>query len=74
VHDARDYVALAERASGPIPAPVSWAYIWGDALAEMERAAPDACIVNLETAVTTADAPWPRKGIHYRMSRPMSPA
>ena len=37
VKDARDYVALAERASGPIPRRVDPAYIWGDALAELER-------------------------------------
>lgn len=29
--------------------------------------APDARIINLETAVTTNDEPWPRKGINYRM-------
>jgi hypothetical protein len=27
---------------------------------------PDAFIVNLETALTTAPTPWPRKGINYR--------
>jgi poly-gamma-glutamate synthesis protein (capsule biosynthesis protein) len=68
VRDARDYVRLAERANGPIGAPVAGAYLWGDALPEIERAAPDAFIVNLETAVTTADRPWPGKGIHYRMN------
>src|SRR5262245_58368792 len=36
--DARDYVRLAEKVSGPIPAPVDGAYLWGDALAELERA------------------------------------
>ena len=64
---ARDYVMLAERANGPIPRPVEFAYIWGDALAEWARIAPDLRIVNLETAVTTRDD-WQRgKGIHYRM-------
>src|SRR4030065_1052838 len=64
---ALDYVALAERANGPISRPVEFAYIWGDALAEWARIAPDLRIVNLETAVTTRDA-WQRgKGIHYRM-------
>ena len=29
--------------------------------------APDARIINLETAVTTHAEPWPRKGINYRM-------
>jgi hypothetical protein len=31
---ARDYVELAEQASGSIPQPVNFADIWGDALAE----------------------------------------
>lgn len=64
---ALDYVALAERANGPIPRPAEFAYVWGDALAEWVRIAPDLRIVNLETAVTTRDE-WQRgKGIHYRM-------
>jgi poly-gamma-glutamate capsule biosynthesis protein CapA/YwtB (metallophosphatase superfamily) len=66
VEDARAYVKLAEEANGPIPRPVDFSYIWGDALAELERVAPDARIVNLETAVTTSDASQP-KGINYRM-------
>jgi poly-gamma-glutamate synthesis protein (capsule biosynthesis protein) len=61
------YVELAERASGPIPRCVDHAYIWGDALAELARMRPDARIVNLETAVTVADDPWPGKDVHYRM-------
>lgn len=40
----------------------------GDLRAELERMAPDARIVNLETAVTASGEPWPRKGIHYRMN------
>ncbi len=67
VRDARDYVALAEQANGPIDRPVSPDYIWGDALEELERVAPDARIINLETSVTTSDDFWPGKGIHYRM-------
>jgi poly-gamma-glutamate synthesis protein (capsule biosynthesis protein) len=67
VRDARDYLRLAEGANGAVPAPVTPAYVWGDALAELDRAAPVARIVNLETAVTTHNRPWPRKGIHYRM-------
>src|SRR5581483_8942722 len=65
--DAREYVRLAARANGPIPAPVDFAWIWGDALAELERARPDARIVNLETSVTRSDGYWRGKGIHYRM-------
>ena len=64
---ARGYVRLAEDAHGPIPRPVEFPYIWGDALEELERVKPDARIVNLETAVTVHDHPWPGKGIHYRM-------
>ncbi|MBW3553379.1 MAG: CapA family protein [Gemmatimonadetes bacterium] len=67
VRDARDYVRLAERENGAIPAPVPFDYIWGAALDELERVRPDARIINLETAVTTASEPWPGKGIHYRM-------
>jgi poly-gamma-glutamate capsule biosynthesis protein CapA/YwtB (metallophosphatase superfamily) len=67
VRDARDYVTLAEEANGRIPRPVSPSYIWGDALQELERVAPDARIINLETSVTTSDDFWPAKGIHYRM-------
>jgi len=64
---ALHYVELAERANGPISRPVDFSYIWGDALTEFERVRPDARIVNLETAVTTADVPWPGKFVHYRM-------
>lgn len=67
VRDARDYVRMAEHVNGPIPAPVPDCYVWGDALQEIERMAPDARIVNLETAVTAAGEPWPDKGVHYRM-------
>ena len=66
VRDARDYVALAVRTNGPIPQPVDFAYVWGVALAALDRMAPDARIFNLETSVTTASEPWP-KGINYRM-------
>ena len=67
MRDAREYVALVEKASGPIPRPLSVDYIWGDALRELERAEVDLRIVNLETAVTSVETPWPDKGIHYRM-------
>ena len=61
------YVEIAERANGPIPRGVAPGYIWGDALEELDRIAPDARIVNLETAITARGAAWPDKGIHYRM-------
>ena len=67
VRDAREYVALAEQANGPIPRPLSADYIWGDALRELECAKVDFRIANLETAITAAETPWPEKGIHYRM-------
>jgi poly-gamma-glutamate synthesis protein (capsule biosynthesis protein) len=46
---------------------VDFSYIWGDALKAFARLAPDVRIINLETAVTTSDAAWPGKGIHYRV-------
>src|SRR5918994_1832369 len=61
LRDARGYVALAERASGPIPRPVAPGYIWGDALEELARAAPEVRIINPETSVT----PWDE----FRMDR-----
>jgi poly-gamma-glutamate synthesis protein (capsule biosynthesis protein) len=67
LRSALGYVELAERASGPIPRPVDFAYVWGDALTELERMRPAARIINLETAVTTSEEAWPRKRIHYRM-------
>ncbi len=67
VRDAREYVRLAETAHGPIPKPVDFAYVWGDALDVLHRANVDLRIVNLETSVTRSDDPWPGKEIHYRM-------
>jgi poly-gamma-glutamate synthesis protein (capsule biosynthesis protein) len=67
VKSALDYVRLAERAGAVVPRGADPAYIWGDALAELERARPDARIVNLETAVTLSEDRAP-KGINYRMS------
>jgi len=66
VKNALDYVRLAERVNGPIPRPVGFDYIWGDALAELAHYAPDLRIVNLETAVTRSED-WEAKGINYRM-------
>lgn len=67
VRDARDYVWLAEQANGPIPRAAAPSYVWGDALEALDREAPDARIVNLETSITRSPDPWPGKGIHYRM-------
>ncbi|MGR8952829.1 MAG: CapA family protein [Gammaproteobacteria bacterium] len=65
---AKGYVKIAEDLNGPIPQPVDFDYIWGDALQELRRVAPEARIINLETAVTTSTEYWPGKGIHYRMN------
>ena len=61
------YVRLAEAANGPIRLPVPIAYVCGDALDAVDKRRPDVWIVNLETAVTRADDPWP-KAINYRMN------
>ena len=61
------YVDLAERANGPIPRPVEFPYIWGDALEELTREGPDARIINLETSITRSEDYAPDKGINYRM-------
>ena len=66
VASALQYVELAEQANGPIARPVDFAYVWGDALAELDRLRPDLRIVNLETAVTVSEDHQP-KGINYRM-------
>ena len=67
VKDAGHYVDLAEATNGPIPRNVPATYIWGDALGELDRRAPDVRIINLETAVTRSDEYWRGKEIHYRM-------
>jgi poly-gamma-glutamate capsule biosynthesis protein CapA/YwtB (metallophosphatase superfamily) len=66
--DARDYIEIAERVSGPIPRGVPPAYPWGDALAILDGARPDARIVNLETSVTCGGEPDLGKVIHYHVS------
>lgn len=67
VHDAREYVRLAERANGPIPRPVDDAYIWGDALRELDQAGTGSRVINLETSITSSENHWPGKTIQYRM-------
>lgn len=62
---ARGYVKLAEQRSGPLPRPMDYADIWGDALRIWRDRQADARIVNLETALTTSDD-WQAKGINYR--------
>ena len=66
--DARDYITIAEAASGPIPRGVPSAYPWGDVIAVLDARRPDARIINLETSITRSEA-WDReKRIHYRLS------
>ncbi len=67
VDSALAYVRLADKANGPIPSPVDFAYVWGAALDEWHRIRPDLRIINLETSITRSDAYIP-KGINYRMS------
>jgi poly-gamma-glutamate synthesis protein (capsule biosynthesis protein) len=67
LNSALAYVEIAERVNGPVPRPAAFEYPWGDALHVLAHVKPDARIVNLETAVTTSDQPWPQKGINYRM-------
>ncbi len=64
---ASGYVELAEEANDPIPKPVGFSYIWGDALSELERRKPDVRIINLETAVTRSDD-VANKAVNYRMN------
>jgi poly-gamma-glutamate synthesis protein (capsule biosynthesis protein) len=61
------YVHLAEEANGQIPRCVDATYVWGAALDELNRARPDARVINLETSITHSDDYF-SKGINYRMS------
>jgi poly-gamma-glutamate capsule biosynthesis protein CapA/YwtB (metallophosphatase superfamily) len=67
VASATTYVELAEAANGPIPRPVDFSYVWGDACEEIDASSPDLRILNLETSVTKSAQPLP-KGINYKMS------
>lgn len=67
VRDARQYIQLAEASNGRINRPADDSYIWGVALAELVRVAPDLKLINLETSITTSDDYDRRKSIHYRM-------
>jgi len=73
IKDAAEYVRLAEAVNGSIQKPVSFSYIWGDALEEFARKRPDVKIINLETCITKNDEPWPDKEIRYRMSPENTP-
>jgi poly-gamma-glutamate synthesis protein (capsule biosynthesis protein) len=67
VLDARYYVQMAESANGSIRKPVDVAYIWGDALEELQRAETDVRIINLETSITSSEDRCPDKEVLYRM-------
>lgn len=67
VSSAKEYLRLAERASGKIPDNVAPDYVWGEALDALRLMRPDARIINLETSITRSQA-YVRKGINYRMS------
>jgi poly-gamma-glutamate synthesis protein (capsule biosynthesis protein) len=67
VSDARTYIWLAEQTNGPIPAPIDFAWPWGEALAIMDQFAPDIRLLNLETSITAGGEFAPGKGVHYRM-------
>jgi poly-gamma-glutamate capsule biosynthesis protein CapA/YwtB (metallophosphatase superfamily) len=66
VGSALGYVELAERAHGRISRPVTFSYVWGDLLSDLDRRSPELRIVNLETSITTSEEALP-KGINYRM-------
>jgi poly-gamma-glutamate synthesis protein (capsule biosynthesis protein) len=68
VHDARSYVALAERVNGPIPRRAEPTWPWGDVLAAMDRFDPAVRLMNLETSVTRSDDAALDKAVNYRMS------
>jgi poly-gamma-glutamate capsule biosynthesis protein CapA/YwtB (metallophosphatase superfamily) len=67
VRDAWVYVRLAEQRTGPIPAPVGFDYVWGDALEVLDRVGPALRVINLETSITAGGEPWEGKEVHYRM-------
>jgi len=67
VHDARQYVGLAERVNGPIPRHVEFDWPWGEARTILDELAPDVRLLNLETSITGDGDFAPFKGVHYRM-------
>ncbi|MBV6442372.1 MAG: putative polyglutamine synthesis accessory protein [Saprospiraceae bacterium] len=68
VKNAEEYLRLAEQANGNIATPISFDYIWGDALTELEKRKPDLRIINLETSITASDDNWKNKSVCYRMN------
>jgi len=74
VRDARRYVDLAERVSGPIRRPVDWTWPWGEVPALLDDLAPDVRLINLETTITTSGDFADRKPVCYRMHTDNLPA
>ncbi|NNC68544.1 MAG: hypothetical protein HKN83_10985 [Gammaproteobacteria bacterium] len=64
---AKGYVDLAEDKNGMLQKPISYSYIWGDALEEMKSMKADTRIINLETSVTKSNDYWEDKSINYRI-------
>lgn len=60
------YLAWSAALHGAEILPLAHDYIWGDALGVLEQARPDFRLINLETAVTTAET-WENKQFNYRM-------
>jgi poly-gamma-glutamate capsule biosynthesis protein CapA/YwtB (metallophosphatase superfamily) len=67
VSDARTYVRLAEQTNGRIPAPIDFAWPWGEAPALLDEFGTDVRLINLETTITAAGEFAPHKAVHYRM-------
>jgi poly-gamma-glutamate capsule biosynthesis protein CapA/YwtB (metallophosphatase superfamily) len=67
VSDARTYISLAEQKNGPIPAPIDFAWPWGEALEIVDEFAPDLRLLNLETSITAGGEFARGKVVHYRM-------
>src|SRR4029078_11181311 len=67
VSDARTYISLAEQANGPIPAPIDFAWPWGEALKIVDQFAPDVRLLNLEPSLTAGGDFDRGKTVHYRM-------
>src|SRR5262249_44181635 len=70
IRDAGGYVGVAEQANGPIPRPVDVSWPWGEALPLLDRLAPDARLINVETSITPGDDVAPGQAVHY----PLDPA
>ena len=67
LHDAREYVGLAEAVSGPVPWPVDDDWPWGDALADLGPSEA-VRILNLETSITRCGDFASGKAVNYRMN------